>query len=187
MNLQELNLAGNYISSPLALDAFKHLHNLKRLILADENYSSSPLCDLKNYQFMMIHEFPNLVQLDQMDLTPEIKAKVMDVMTEKQTFYSMKLHCMKRTIQIMKRHIEKTAKSVDSDITTELKKWSNYVSCHSLSASKDEKAIHIGEENFQNCMDHQKSAAETSKAIEKYILDLNEIAVKYNIFLSLNI
>ncbi len=86
-SLESLNLAGNPIYSPLDVKALTVLPSLRSLTFMDEDYNPVPLSNMKNYQFVFIHELPQLETLDQMELTDEMKTRVNQVISEKKMYF----------------------------------------------------------------------------------------------------
>ena len=76
MNLKELNLAGNFISSFQDLYLISEIKTLNRIYLSDINFGDNPICSFLNYRKIMIHIFNYVEIIDQIKVTFDEKYDV---------------------------------------------------------------------------------------------------------------
>ena len=74
INLENLNISGNFISDLKDLYIIGKIKALKRLYLSDINFGENPICQFNNYRKIMIHIFNYVDIIDQIKLTYKEKS-----------------------------------------------------------------------------------------------------------------
>ncbi|XP_048830995.1 leucine-rich repeat-containing protein 9 [Brienomyrus brachyistius] len=92
INLQNLNLSGNKISSLKELTSLARLPALKELGLMDPQYGTNPVCLLCNYATHLLYHMPGLQQLDTYDVSSRLlKDTAEATVMKKMMYYNMRV------------------------------------------------------------------------------------------------
>ncbi|XP_056151358.1 leucine-rich repeat-containing protein 9 [Lampris incognitus] len=100
VNLQNLNLSGNKISSFKELTLLAHLPNLTELGLNDPQSSPNPVCLLYNYATHILYHMPGLQRLDTYDVSSkQLKEAAKSTVMKKLMYYSMCVRTAQRKLE----------------------------------------------------------------------------------------
>ncbi|XP_012579855.1 PREDICTED: leucine-rich repeat-containing protein 9 [Condylura cristata] len=95
--LERLNLSGNQISSFKDLTNLTRLHHLKDLCLNDPQYKTNPVCLLCNYATHVLYHLPCLERLDTFDVSSkQIKELADTTAMKKIMYYNMRIKTVQR-------------------------------------------------------------------------------------------
>ncbi|KAG2775133.1 hypothetical protein PC129_g6964 [Phytophthora cactorum] len=106
VNLTELNLADNKLSSFKGLLSLMNLDQLTVLILSDPHFGDNPVCRLCNYQTYLMCQLPRLGFLDAVELSARNKQIAEATMIKKKMYYNMRIKTIKRDVHSRIRHAE---------------------------------------------------------------------------------
>ncbi|KAI8896203.1 hypothetical protein BC833DRAFT_598395 [Globomyces pollinis-pini] len=176
INLIELNLSGNLISS---FREILHLASLKKLVqlcLSDPNYSDNPICALCNYQTYGVHHLPKLTSFDTLDVTAESRKIISATIVKKRMYYNMRIITIRRNCNFLLKTIVNVIEPIIQRSTLESEQFlakSAKVQQHIdlLSVNKDsikQKALVAKYEYIKNqliCVAEKKY---------KYVCDMNQ-------------
>ncbi|EGZ23505.1 hypothetical protein PHYSODRAFT_479207 [Phytophthora sojae] len=87
VNLTELNLADNRLSSFKGLLSLMNLDQLAVLVLSDPHFGDNPVCRLCNYQTYLMCQLPRLSFLDTVELSARNKQIAEATMIKKKMYY----------------------------------------------------------------------------------------------------
>ena len=76
VNLEMLNISGNFINDLKDLYILGKIKKLKRIYLNDINFGENPICLFENYRKIMIHIFSSVEIIDQIKVTTKEKNEV---------------------------------------------------------------------------------------------------------------
>ena len=76
VNLEILNISGNFIDDLKYLYILGKIKCLKRIYLSDINFGDNPICQFNNYRKIMVHIFNYVDIIDQIKLTNKEKLEV---------------------------------------------------------------------------------------------------------------
>lgn len=76
VNLEMLNISGNFINDLKDLYILGKIKKLKRIYLSDINFGENPICLFENYRKIMVHIFSNVEIIDQIKVTTKEKNEV---------------------------------------------------------------------------------------------------------------
>ena len=76
VNLEMLNISGNFINDLKDLYILGKIKKLKRIYLNDINFGENPICLFENYRKIMVHIFSNVEIIDQIKVTKKEKNEV---------------------------------------------------------------------------------------------------------------
>ncbi|XP_051504244.1 leucine-rich repeat-containing protein 9 [Myxocyprinus asiaticus] len=103
INLQNLNLSGNTISSFKELTHLIRLPRLRHLSLKDPQSSPNPLCLLYNYYTHILYHMPHLQSLDSYDVSnKQLKDVAESIVMKKMMYYTMRVRCAQRQFDELK-------------------------------------------------------------------------------------
>ncbi|ROL49635.1 Leucine-rich repeat-containing protein 9 [Anabarilius grahami] len=103
INLQNLNLSGNKISSFKELTHLTRLQRLRHLSLKDPQSIPNPLCLLYNYYIHVIYHMPHLQCLDTYDISSKhLKDFAESTVMKKVMYYTMRVRCAQRQFDELK-------------------------------------------------------------------------------------
>ncbi|KAJ3411055.1 Leucine-rich repeat-containing protein 9 [Chytridiales sp. JEL 0842] len=126
VNLAELNIAGNRLSSFRDVLFLARLPKLTSLCLSDPNFADNPLCALCNYQTHVIYHLPNLKCLDTLEVTEESRKIISATVLKKRMYYNMRIRTIKRNtnflIKLLQTRNAEIEGGFESDINELLKK-----------------------------------------------------------------
>uniref|UniRef100_A0A3B3TFY9 Leucine rich repeat containing 9 n=1 Tax=Paramormyrops kingsleyae TaxID=1676925 RepID=A0A3B3TFY9_9TELE len=92
INLQNLNLSGNKISSLKELTNLARLPALKELGLMDPQYGANPVCLLCNYATHLLYHMPGLQRLDTYDVSSKLLKDMAEAtVMKKMMYYNMRV------------------------------------------------------------------------------------------------
>ncbi|KAI5232096.1 Leucine-Rich Repeat-Containing Protein 9 [Manis pentadactyla] len=95
--LEKLNLSGNQISSFKDLTNLTRLRHLKDLCLNDPQYKNNPVCLLCNYSTHVLYHLPCLQRLDTFDVSSkQIKELADTTAMKKMMYYNMRIKTVQR-------------------------------------------------------------------------------------------
>ncbi|XP_041616036.1 leucine-rich repeat-containing protein 9 isoform X4 [Vulpes lagopus] len=95
--LERLNLSGNQICSFKDLTNLTRLHRLKDLCLNDPQYKTNPVCLLCNYSTHVLYHLPSLQRLDTFDVSAkQIKELADTTAMKKIMYYNMRIKTVQR-------------------------------------------------------------------------------------------
>ncbi|KAE9361936.1 hypothetical protein PF008_g533 [Phytophthora fragariae] len=106
VNLAELNLADNRLSSFKGLLSLTNLDELAALVLSDPHFGDNPVCRLCNYQTYLMCQLPRLSFLDTVELSARNKQIAEATMIKKKMYYNMRIKAIKRDVHGRIRHAE---------------------------------------------------------------------------------
>ncbi|KAJ3196285.1 Leucine-rich repeat-containing protein 9 [Irineochytrium annulatum] len=126
LSLQELNIAGNRLSSFRDVLYLARLPKLTSLCLSDPNYADNPICSLCNYQTHVIYHLPNLRSLDTLEVTDESRRIISATVLKKRMYYNMRIRTIKRntnflTKMLQTRNVEEE-KILEEEVITLMRK-----------------------------------------------------------------
>ncbi|XP_041928695.1 leucine-rich repeat-containing protein 9 [Alosa sapidissima] len=99
INLQNLNLSGNQISSFKELTPLAALGQLKELGLQDPQSGPNPVCLLYNYATHLLYHLPQLQRLDTHRISSkQIKDTAESTVLKKMMYYSMRVRLVQRQL-----------------------------------------------------------------------------------------
>ncbi|KAJ7990764.1 hypothetical protein DPEC_G00290290 [Dallia pectoralis] len=99
INLENLNLSGNKISSFKELTRLAALPCLTELALKDPQSSPTPVCLLCNYATHMLYHMPGLQRLDTYDVSSkQVKDAAESTVMKKIMYYNMRVRTAKRNL-----------------------------------------------------------------------------------------
>jgi Leucine-rich repeat (LRR) protein len=96
VNLTELNLADNLIGCFKEILNLCHLKSLESLSLADPHFGSNPVCNLCNYQTLVIFHLTQLTRLDMRLVNEKSKHMAQSIFLKKRMYYNMRIRTLKR-------------------------------------------------------------------------------------------
>uniref|UniRef100_A0A673J9S6 Leucine rich repeat containing 9 n=1 Tax=Sinocyclocheilus rhinocerous TaxID=307959 RepID=A0A673J9S6_9TELE len=103
INLQNLNLSGNKISSFKDLTHLAQLPRLRHLSLKDPQSIPNPLCLLYNYYIHVLYHMPHLQRLDTYDISSKhLKDTAESTVLKKMMYYTMRERCALRQFDDLK-------------------------------------------------------------------------------------
>uniref|UniRef100_A0A672RG25 Leucine rich repeat containing 9 n=1 Tax=Sinocyclocheilus grahami TaxID=75366 RepID=A0A672RG25_SINGR len=103
INLQNLNLSGNKISSFKELTHLARLPRLRHLSLKDPQSIPNPLCLLYNYYIHVLYHMPHLQRLDTYDISSKhLKDTAESTVLKKMMYYTMRERCALRQFDDLK-------------------------------------------------------------------------------------
>jgi Leucine-rich repeat (LRR) protein len=108
-SLQELNLAGNRISSFREILHLSRLKSLLRLSLSDPNFSDNPICGLCNYQTYTVHHLPNLCTFDTIEVTQESRKLIGATIVKKRMYYNMRIITIRRNCDFLIKTLKESS------------------------------------------------------------------------------
>ena len=76
INLEVLNISGNFIDDIKYLYILGKIKSLKRIYLSDINFGENPICQYNNYRKIMVYIFNYVDIIDQIKLTEKEKSEV---------------------------------------------------------------------------------------------------------------
>ena len=76
INLEILNISGNFINDLKDLFILGKIKKLKRIYLSDINFGENPICQFNDYRKIMVHIFNYVEVIDQIKLTEKEKKEV---------------------------------------------------------------------------------------------------------------
>ncbi|CEG45969.1 Protein phosphatase 1, regulatory subunit, and related proteins [Plasmopara halstedii] len=106
VNLKELNLADNNLSSLKGLLSLATMDQLSSLILSDVHFGDNPVCRLCNYETFLVCQLPRLTFLDTLLLPARNKQIAETTMIKKTIYYNMRIKAIKRDMYQLLRHTE---------------------------------------------------------------------------------
>ncbi|POM71314.1 Hypothetical protein PHPALM_12134 [Phytophthora palmivora] len=106
INLTELNLADNRLSSFKGLLSLTNLDQLSVLVLNDPHFGDNPVCRLCNYQTYLMCQLPRLNFLDTVELSARNKQIAEATMIKKKMYYNMRIKAIKRDVHCRIRHAD---------------------------------------------------------------------------------
>lgn len=95
-NITELNISGNALSSFKDLFILSKFPKLEVLNLNDPNFGENPICLINNYRLYIVHKIPNLIILDEINITKEEKEEFGNTFFKKSNFYKNKIQQLNR-------------------------------------------------------------------------------------------
>ncbi|XP_029900939.1 leucine-rich repeat-containing protein 9 [Myripristis murdjan] len=99
VNLENLNLSGNKISSFKELTLLAHLPHLRKLGLRDPQSTPNPVCLLCNYATHILYHMPGLQRLDSYDVSSKQMKEAAECMVmKKMMYYNMRVHTAQRNL-----------------------------------------------------------------------------------------
>uniref|UniRef100_UPI003AAD219B leucine-rich repeat-containing protein 9 n=1 Tax=Centroberyx gerrardi TaxID=166262 RepID=UPI003AAD219B len=99
VNLQNLNLSGNKISSFKELTLLAHLPHLRELGLKDPQSTPNPVCLLCNYATHVLYHMPGLQRLDTYDVSSkQVKEAAESTVMKKMMYYNMRVRTAQRNL-----------------------------------------------------------------------------------------
>ncbi|KAI9998978.1 hypothetical protein PInf_003642 [Phytophthora infestans] len=118
VNLTELNLADNRLSSFKGLLSLKNLDQLTVLVLSDPHFGDNPVCRLCNYQTYLMCQLPRLNFLDTVELSARNKQIAEATMIKKKMYYNMRIKTIKRDVHSRIRHAETIRNHAENHMET---------------------------------------------------------------------
>jgi Leucine-rich repeat (LRR) protein len=118
-NLEELNIAGNRLSSFRDILFLSSLPKLTSLCLSDPNFADNPLCLLCNYQTHVIYHIPNLKSLDTLEVTDESRRIISATVLKKRMYYNMRIRTIKRNTNFLRKILENRTREIGLMIETD--------------------------------------------------------------------
>lgn len=112
VNLRELNISGNQISSFREILHLARLKKLEHLSLSDPNYSDNPICALCNYQTYIIHHLPKIVSFDTLSVTAESRKTIGATIVKKRMYYNMRIITIRRNSNFLIKSLKNSTASV---------------------------------------------------------------------------
>ncbi|RKO93872.1 hypothetical protein BDK51DRAFT_18137 [Blyttiomyces helicus] len=106
VELKELNIAGNKLSSFREVLFLARLPRLTSLCLSDPNFADNPICSLCNYQTHVIYHLPNLLSLDTLEVTDESRRIINATVLKKRMYYNMRIRTIKRNTNFLARLLD---------------------------------------------------------------------------------
>jgi Leucine-rich repeat (LRR) protein len=106
MNLTELNLAGNRLSSFKSLLPLANLDGLLVLTLSDPHFGDNPVCRLCNYQTYLMCHLSHLTFLDTMEVSQRNKQIAEATMVKKKVYYNMRIRSIRREARVQIQRYE---------------------------------------------------------------------------------
>ncbi|XP_040598886.1 leucine-rich repeat-containing protein 9 isoform X2 [Mesocricetus auratus] len=95
--LEKLNLSGNQITSFRDLTNLTRLPRLKDLSLNDPQYKTNPVCQLCNYSTHVLYHLPSLQRLDTFDVSAKQIKELADITAMKKImYYNMRIKTVQR-------------------------------------------------------------------------------------------
>jgi len=91
LDLEFLNIAGNYISDLKDIFILEKIKSLKKLYLSDINFGENPICQYVNYRQILVHTFKDLENLDQIVISPTERQYVEGLYIKRNLFYNNKI------------------------------------------------------------------------------------------------
>uniref|UniRef100_A0A3Q3GI00 Leucine rich repeat containing 9 n=1 Tax=Labrus bergylta TaxID=56723 RepID=A0A3Q3GI00_9LABR len=99
VNLQNLNISGNKISSFKELTMIAHLPHMKELALKDPTSTPNPVCLLCNYATHVLYHMPGLQRLDTYDVSSkQVKEAAESTVMKKMMYYNMRVRTAQRNL-----------------------------------------------------------------------------------------
>ncbi|XP_071353639.1 leucine-rich repeat-containing protein 9 isoform X2 [Trachinotus anak] len=99
VNLQNLNLSGNKISSFKELTLLASLPHLRVLALKDPTSTPNPVCLLCNYATHVLYHMPGLQRLDTYDVSSkQVKEAAESTVMKKVMYYNMRVRTAQRNL-----------------------------------------------------------------------------------------
>ncbi|GMF32191.1 unnamed protein product [Phytophthora fragariaefolia] len=120
VNLTELNLADNRLSSFKGLLSLMNLDQLAVLVLSDPHFGDNPVCRLCNYQTYLICQLPRLSYLDTVELSARNKQIAEATMIKKKMYYNMRIKAIKRDVHGRIRHAETIRNQAEHHMETSM-------------------------------------------------------------------
>ncbi|XP_040916935.1 leucine-rich repeat-containing protein 9 [Toxotes jaculatrix] len=103
VNLQNLNLSGNKISSFKELTLLASLPHLRVLALKDPTSTPNPVCLLCNYATHVLYHMPGLQRLDTYDVSSkQVKEAAESTVMKKMMYYNMRVRTAQRNLAEMR-------------------------------------------------------------------------------------
>ncbi|ETO64604.1 hypothetical protein F444_17898 [Phytophthora nicotianae P1976] len=118
VNLTELNLSDNKLSSFKGLLSLMNLDQLTVLILSDPHFGDNPVCRLCNYQTYLMCQLPRLNFLDTVELSARNKQIAEATMIKKKMYYNMRIKTIKRDVHSRVRHAENIRNQAEHHMET---------------------------------------------------------------------
>ena len=91
INLEFLNIAGNFLSDLKDIFILEKIKSLKKLYLSDINFGENPICQYANYRQILVHTFKDLEILDQIIISPTERQYVEGLYIKRNLFYNNKI------------------------------------------------------------------------------------------------
>jgi len=95
-SLKELNLADNQIGGFKEILALCSLRSLESLTLNDPHFGANPVCQLCNYQTLVIFHLTQLTKLDMRLVNDKSKHMAQSIFLKKRMYYNMRVRTLKR-------------------------------------------------------------------------------------------
>ncbi|KAI8827030.1 uncharacterized protein EV422DRAFT_491205 [Fimicolochytrium jonesii] len=121
VNLEELNISGNRISSFREVLFLARLPRLASLCLSDPNFADNPVCSLCNYQTHVIYHLPNLKVLDTLEVTEESRRAINATVLKKRMYYNMRIRTIKRNTNFLIKLLVTKSLAEQNDIEADIK------------------------------------------------------------------
>ncbi|XP_014670685.1 PREDICTED: leucine-rich repeat-containing protein 9-like, partial [Priapulus caudatus] len=111
--LKGLNISGNRITSFKELFNLSKLPALRNLDLWDISYTPNPICLLCNYMALVLYTLPNLVKLDNQDVTGKsLRASIVNIITKKRMYYTMCKKTLEKKAVVESHSLEEKVKQL---------------------------------------------------------------------------
>ncbi|XP_074662952.1 leucine-rich repeat-containing protein 9-like [Tubulanus polymorphus] len=111
--LSSLNLSGNKLSSFKDITNLAQLPALTMLYLKDPQYAPNPCCLLCNYATHVLYHLPNLIRLDNLDVSSKTLRDLAETtVMKKKMFYNMKIKTLQRNTAELESIIESEHKEM---------------------------------------------------------------------------
>ena len=105
-SLEELNLAGNQVSSFREILSLSRLSSLRSLSFSDPHFGDNPICKLCNYQTYVTFHLSQLNSLDMELISGNAKRLAKAIYLKKKMYYNMRVKTLKRYATNVIRHGE---------------------------------------------------------------------------------
>eukprot|EP00755_Sulcionema_specki_P010169 Sspe_Gene.6755::Locus_2269_Transcript_1_1_Confidence_1.000_Length_4905::g.6755::m.6755 len=96
VELEELNIAGNYIGSFREIPYLDRLVNLQRLFFYDPHFGDNPVCQLCNYQTYTLYHLNHIKVLDYNAVSDENRHLADATFVKKKMYYNMRIKTLRR-------------------------------------------------------------------------------------------
>lgn len=99
LELEDLNLADNWIGCFKEIWNLCPLQSLTSLALSDPHYGFNPVCNLCNYQTLVIFHLPQLTRFDMGDIDQKTRHTAESIFLKKRMYYNMRIRTLKRYVK----------------------------------------------------------------------------------------
>eukprot|EP01060_Flectonema_neradi_P000041 TRINITY_DN1003_c2_g1_i2.p1 TRINITY_DN1003_c2_g1~~TRINITY_DN1003_c2_g1_i2.p1 ORF type:complete len:945 (+),score=163.98 TRINITY_DN1003_c2_g1_i2:87-2921(+) len=120
VNLEELNLAGNYIGSFREIPHLDRLPNLTHVYFSDPHFGDNPVCQLCNYQTYTLYHLSRVRVIDYNIISDESRQLAEATFVKKKMYYNMRIKTLKRNTSNLVKKADQFRQTKHSEVNLAL-------------------------------------------------------------------